>query len=58
MLTVSGFAATIQYNPAAVAIQFTPIPEPAHLLAVCAGPAAFAWWRRRQSRARTSRTAG
>jgi hypothetical protein len=38
-LTVGGFAATILYQPGAVVLQFTPIPEPAHVLLACAGAA-------------------
>jgi hypothetical protein len=47
------YLANITYTSTAVMIgNFTPVPEPAHLLLLCGGAAGAAgWWRRRRSQA-------
>ena len=49
-LTIGGFSATVLYNPGAVVLQFTPVPEPLHVLLACgAVTGLLGWWRRRRS---------
>jgi autotransporter-associated beta strand protein len=48
-LTVGGFPAVVLYNPNAVVLQFSPVPEPAGVIAACAAAAGVAgWWHRRR----------
>jgi autotransporter-associated beta strand protein len=48
-LTVGGFPAMLLYNPNAVVLQFSPVPEPAGVVAACAAAAGVVgWWRRRR----------
>jgi hypothetical protein len=46
-----GYTGSIVYNPTSVVLTgFQPVPEPAHVLALCGAAAALGWWRRRRAR--------